>query len=365
MSILIQLPNKLGMSGAPRRLITLAGALYQRNVPVVVLCRENSDAHHLLRKSGVPCEAHRASDSLLIDLVQANRQAALVARNYKCSHVIVRGPIGAARGFLGLRSMRVKRILDLDYTQSFGFLLVMASWVAAIMASKIISQYRDATSIFAQLPGRGRIQKKTTVLIPGIDLDRARKWRGLRNEIKRAATVRFLIAASIHPRKDQKRALELLIDLAKNDPKRAFYVDLCGAAVDKRYFQEVFRVALKAPANLEVNFNGWIGDLDNFIQAADFLLITSKDEGVPNIAQEAMAAGLPVIAVPSGGISEVIQSGHNGWLIEGGSINELVDGISDEKYRKVARQAINYAERNFNSLRWADAYLAAITSDSS
>lgn len=363
MRILIQLPNKISMSGAPRRLMTLACALHSRGASVVVLCRANSDAHRMLEQSGIEFEPYRSNDSFFIDLFRANRHAALVARSYKCSHMIVRGPIGAVRGFLRPWSVQVKLILDLDYTRSFSFFLVIATWLAALRASKIISQYSGATSIFRKLPGAEEIQKKTSVLIPGIDLNRARNWRSLRRERKRTPAVRFLMAASIHPRKDQKKALDQLLGLAKRDPRQNVILDLCGASADKIYAQEIFDIVSKAPSNFEVNINGWTEDLTRFIQSADYLLITSKDEGVPNIAQEAMAAGLPVIAVPSGGISEIIYHGCTGWLLEEVPITELINSIDDEIYRQVARNAIDFAEEKFDSLRWADAYINAITSN--
>lgn len=48
---------------------------------------------------------------------------------------------------------------------------------------------------------------------------------------------------------------------------------------------------------------------------SDALLHTSVSEGIANVALEAMATGLPVVAADSGGMSEAIQNGNEGFII--------------------------------------------------
>lgn len=43
--------------------------------------------------------------------------------------------------------------------------------------------------------------------------------------------------------------------------------------------------------------------------------ITSRSEGLPLVALEAMARGIPVISYALGGLVQLIDNGHNGWLI--------------------------------------------------
>ena len=50
------------------------------------------------------------------------------------------------------------------------------------------------------------------------------------------------------------------------------------------------------------------------MQMADVLLITSIEEGLPNVAVEAMALGLPVVSTTCGGMEELITNGTEGWL---------------------------------------------------
>jgi glycosyltransferase involved in cell wall biosynthesis len=53
----------------------------------------------------------------------------------------------------------------------------------------------------------------------------------------------------------------------------------------------------------------------HYMQAADVLLLTSKNEGVPNVILEAFASGLPIVASRVGGIPEVHPGDEFGRLV--------------------------------------------------
>lgn len=53
------------------------------------------------------------------------------------------------------------------------------------------------------------------------------------------------------------------------------------------------------------------------------LCITSKAEGLPLVALEAMVRGIPVVSYAVGGLPDLIQHGRNGWLIPAGDEAQL------------------------------------------
>ena len=70
--------------------------------------------------------------------------------------------------------------------------------------------------------------------------------------------------------------------------------------------------------NLNETFvlKGHLEDMLPFYRSLDIYLNTSVHEGLPMSILEAMAYSLPVVAPDVGGISEVINNGEDGCLIE-------------------------------------------------
>src|SRR5205807_4135658 len=60
---------------------------------------------------------------------------------------------------------------------------------------------------------------------------------------------------------------------------------------------------------------GFRTDLDALIGAADVVVLPSFTEGLPNVALEAAAAGVPVVATAVGGTPEVVAVGATGFLV--------------------------------------------------
>lgn len=57
--------------------------------------------------------------------------------------------------------------------------------------------------------------------------------------------------------------------------------------------------------------------------AADFFVIPSLEDNLPNTMIESLLCGTPVIGFPTGGIMETIENGFNGLLCKGISVSEL------------------------------------------
>lgn len=71
------------------------------------------------------------------------------------------------------------------------------------------------------------------------------------------------------------------------------------------------------------------------------LIMTPKwVEAFGNVAIEALACGVPVIAYRRGGPAEIVASGQTGWLVEPDNIAELIEAISklDQIDRHTCRQ---------------------------
>lgn len=62
-------------------------------------------------------------------------------------------------------------------------------------------------------------------------------------------------------------------------------------------------------------------------RACDVLLLPSLHDGTPNVALEAMAAGLPVVASRAGGVPDLIEDGVHGFLFEPGCVEGAAEAL--------------------------------------
>ncbi|GLI94932.1 glycosyltransferase family 4 protein [Methylocystis echinoides] len=73
---------------------------------------------------------------------------------------------------------------------------------------------------------------------------------------------------------------------------------------------------LEAQYANSVFFHGMVTDMKPVWEKLGLLVISSRAEGLPMVALEAMAAGIPVVASAVGAIPDVVRHGQNGWLFE-------------------------------------------------
>ena len=141
---------------------------------------------------------------------------------------------------------------------------------------------------------------------------------GLRYRAERPPTIGCI--GRISPEKGQLEFLRVaaLIHRVRTDCRFAVY----GAALfgDPAYEKRVHAES----AGLPVRFYGWVTDVYEALAQLDLLLVPSTGhEATTRVILEAYAAGVPVIAFPTGGIPEIIDSGRTGLLT--GSVEAMAE----------------------------------------
>jgi len=106
---------------------------------------------------------------------------------------------------------------------------------------------------------------------------------------------------------------------------------------------------------------GFCNELDSYLPWADMMCLPSFTEGLPNVALESSAAGVPIVATAVGGTPEVVRDGLNGFLVPAGDIGMLAARIADLSDDATLRQKMGDAgERlmrdEFSFAGQADAY---------
>lgn len=112
-----------------------------------------------------------------------------------------------------------------------------------------------------------------------------------------------------------------------------------------------------------VRLPGFRYDLDGLLPWADLVVLPSLTEGLPNVALEAAAAGVPVVATAVGGTPEVVVNGLTGFLVPpaeplalAGRITELL--LHPQRARAFGAAGRRRVEDHFSFEAQARAYQA-------
>jgi glycosyltransferase involved in cell wall biosynthesis len=104
------------------------------------------------------------------------------------------------------------------------------------------------------------------------------------------------------------------------------WLDICGDGDPER----VARCAHALGIADAVRLHGWVtGDRKReVLHGAGIYVLPSYTEGMPMAVLEAMAAGLPVVATPVGGVPEVVRPGLDGYIVPAGDTAGLADVLA-------------------------------------
>jgi glycosyltransferase involved in cell wall biosynthesis len=97
--------------------------------------------------------------------------------------------------------------------------------------------------------------------------------------------------------------------------------------------------------------------------AADVFVAPSTEDNLPNTVIEALACGTPCVSFKIGGMSDMIEHEHNGYLAKPFDIDDLARGIvwvlaDGERHQKLVDRARQKAEREFSVELCANRYAA-------
>jgi glycosyltransferase involved in cell wall biosynthesis len=121
----------------------------------------------------------------------------------------------------------------------------------------------------------------------------------------RSGPVRFVALGRLDPRKGLDLALAALARVP------GAMLDVVGDGGARASLE---RLAEDLGVRSRVRFTGFAGDVRDAIASADVALSSSRDEGLGVALIEAMAMERPVVAVPVGGLTEVVCDGETGWV---------------------------------------------------
>ena len=120
------------------------------------------------------------------------------------------------------------------------------------------------------------------------------------------------VVGSLQKRKAQDDAIKAVKIAKEAIPNIKLLLVGDGSEEFKNYLKEM---ASKLNISDNVIFTGYRDDVPTILRHCKLLLMPSWNEPFGRVVIEAMAAGIPVIGVNSGGVKEIIQDGITGYLI--------------------------------------------------
>jgi glycosyltransferase involved in cell wall biosynthesis len=321
--------NNLGVGGSEKKIVRLANDLSTRDMRVglaylnepTTLLKEVSGSvatFFLSRQGRFSLKAHAA----LTDLIDEQRPRNLVSVNLYPALYVVTSTRGAQhrprtiglmnttemrRGAAWKRSFYMRVLRYLDWTV-YGCELQRDAWLSA------------------DSPMRPR----SSVIYNGVDLNRfaaarvdaagQRSEYGVSENAFVVGTVGRLVAE-----KNQMPLLDAVADL------RASGADVHLMLVGDGPLRSALEQRAAERGILEaVTFTGALSDVRAALKTFDVFVLPSLSETFSNAALEAMAMQLPVILTRTGGASEMIEHGKEGYIVDVADLPQQLPELLDQ-----------------------------------
>jgi len=305
--------------GAEKWLFELAQSLSQKGVAVQVALNPKSELAARARAAHIPVVKISVSGVSWLNPFKLLRLVFLMRRERVCGIVLNRSPdlkfAGLAARLAGVKHIVYKRAIAKPIrdrvSNRFLFCHIATEVIANSQETKRIlinkTRFLPANRIhmiyngidpapFSKLPPPIYQRKQGEIV-----LGNAGRLTGQKNQA-------FLISV-VHLLRQKGLSCTLLI-AGSGDMEEQLKHHANSLAIEKN-----------------VVFLGFMKDIRPFLASIDIFLLSSAQEGMPNIVMEAAAAALPVVSTATGGTPELVIDGKTGFLVPFGSLEEFADRV--------------------------------------
>jgi glycosyltransferase involved in cell wall biosynthesis len=222
-----------------------------------------------------------------------------------------------------------------------------------IAVSEEARQYHIAIS--------GASPKQVSTIYNGIDIsdfqgmDQAHERAAVRAEFGIPSDAKvFVTVAVLRPQKGIQFMVQALPAVRAVFPNT--YYLIVGSGMHR---ETLLEEAQKNGVNDRVIFAGMRKDIPRLLTASDVFVLPTLTEALPTVLAEAMAAKLPIVATPVGGIPEMITEGQNGCFVQpedvAGLANACIHLMNDSQKRlSMGARGWEIVNETFNVERQVD-----------
>jgi glycosyltransferase involved in cell wall biosynthesis len=186
---------------------------------------------------------------------------------------------------------------------------------------------------------------KFSVMPPGLQLAEVPSKTAARKELDLEGNA---IYCAFIGRITQIKRPDRFLDVAAEIKSRGINLHfiVAGAGELLRYCED------RASAeNLPVTFLGWREDIEVVLAAADFVLLTSDNEGTPLSLIQAGMVGIPIVATNVGSTNEIVVNGETGLLTDL-SVDQLANAVAKVATDSALRSEMGAAGKEFTLARY-------------
>lgn len=348
-----------GIGGTEKSMLRLFPLLKESNVSVsVLLMRQNGDFLELLRDQGTPCQCIPILDGnpfLVAKLIgQLKAEAVDLIQIFGFSQDVMMRPLFSA--FLSAKVISSIRNTD-PWKNNFHSMLLRltrrycSAWISNSMAGMEAAMERQELDPL-----------RAFIVYNGIDLNSVRNNGLPRTQARYRLGLndKDIVIGNVAHLSKQKGHKFLFQTINSNFELRRSNIKYL--LIGKDFSNgEILRLALQMTgANISVL--GPRTDIYAILSALDIFILPSLWEGLPTAVLEAMAVGLPVIASDTGGLSELIDDGVDGFLFPVGAhkpfSKKLIQLIEDVNLRdSLGQKARKKVEAKFCLNQMLENYL--------
>jgi starch synthase (maltosyl-transferring) len=209
-------------------------------------------------------------------------------------------------------------------------------WVLENVTCRLSDQVvcvSDAVAAFTRRHSRVPLAR-LTVIPNGIDTSTLLESRGLDRTVLGVPS--HGIAGLYVGRLDVQKGVDVLLHALALAQRHSsgLHIVIAGAGPEQASLVDLAR---QLHIDSHVHFLGWRDDVPALLRAADFFVLPSRWEGMPNAVLEAMAAGLPVIATRVEGLTQLVRDGETGKLVGIDRPEELAEAMIELAGDRAAR----------------------------
>jgi glycosyltransferase involved in cell wall biosynthesis len=255
--------------------------------------------------------------------------------------------------------------VPLDSPQLKRFVIQLAIGYANL-SDRVIAPSQSIEEI---LQGRG-VETAIEVIPTGVDAQRMGQGdsSSIRERMKIPPGVQVIgHTGRLAPEKNLQFLAEAVAEFMDCHPKTHFLV--VGEGPSRNEIESVFK---NSSLNSNLHFTGSLKgqDLVDSYHAMDVFAFASKSETQGMVLVEAMAAGVPVVALDAPGARDVVTHNKNGWLLDSDNSAAFVSALKQALSiyggpREKLHQALKQTVEEFSMNRSAERSLALYTTLSS